>query len=227
MDEIAINHHGDLAWDRVIAAVRGQIDQRQLHPAQVVVLLPYVQLIGIARSAWMRCAPVHAGSAYFMPRFETTMNWSRTLAGFVPEPDDLVRDPARDLLTAAALLERAGPTQAPPVMAARLMEAAWSVAAVAAAVPPDERVAWGNRLVQALQDLGAPPLLEWESRLGRIAIVWAAHSAYPTDALFSAQADMLVLIAGLQRDPMHAALQQLWGARAVTLQLDSAHAPGP
>lgn len=227
MDEIATNDHAGLAWDRVIAAVRREIDDRRLHPAQVVVLLPYVQLIGVARGAWMRSAGANPDGAYFMPRFETTMNWSRTVAGFVPEPDDLVRDPARDLLTAAVLLERSGQTQTPSALAARLMETAWSVAPLAAAQPPDGRVAWGARMVQTMQDLGAPPLLEWESRLGRIAIVWAAHSAYATDALFSAQAELLVSIAGLQHDPMHAALCQRWGARAVTLALASLRDPGP
>ncbi len=208
-------------------AVQREIGRRQLHPAQVVVLLPYVQLIGVARDAWMRTAAAQADGAYFMPRFETTMNWSRTLAGFVSDPDDLVHDPARDLLTCAALLERAGHPAAPQALAARLMEEAWSVAPVAAAVPPEQRVAWGEHIVQALQALGAPPMLDWESRLARIAVVWAAHSAYPTDALFSAQVDLLVLVQGLQHDPLHAALQQRWGVRAVTLQLDSPHEPGP
>ena len=221
MDAIAINDHYRLEWDRLITTLRREIGQRGVHAAHVVVLLPYVQLIGIARAAWMRGADAGPASTFFMPRFETTMNWSRTLAGFVPAADDLVRDPARDLLTAASMLERAGLRGAGGALAARLMEAAWSVAPVAAAVHPDQRVAWGQRMGQALQGEGAAPLLDWELRLGRIAVVWAAHSAYPTDALFSASADLLVLIEGLQQDPLFAALQARWGERAVSLQLAS------
>lgn len=213
-----IDDRGSAAWAHLSAAVQREIGRRQLHPAEVVVLLPYVQLIPVARAAWMRAAPAAAGS-YFMPRFETTLNWSRTLGGFVPGTDDLLRDPARDLLTSAALLARAGHPAAPPALVARLMEVAWSVAPLAAAVAPAERIAWGERTLHALQDMAASPFLEWESRLGQVALAWAAHSAYATDVLFRAQAKLLVLVEGLQRDPMHAALQRRWGAHAVTLPL--------
>jgi len=226
MDEIAGNDPGGLQWDRLAARLRSEMARRQVHPAHVVVLLPYVQLIGIARSAWMRSASAASGGAFFMPRFETTMNWSRTLAGFAPTADDLTRDPARDLQTATSLLERAGLHGADGAMAARLMEAAWSVAPTAAAVPADARIAWGRRIDQALQAEVAAPLLEWESRLGRIAVAWAAHSAYATDAVFRAQADLLFLVEGLQQDPLFATLQERWADRAVTLQLASAAAPG-
>lgn len=226
MQEIASIDHYRLEWDRLVTVLRRELAQRGVHPARVVVLLPYVQLIGIARSAWMRGAGTPQTGAFFMPRFETTMNWSRTLAGFVPAADDLVRDPAHDLLTAATLLERAGLRGADNALASPLMQAAWSVAPVAAAVHPDARVAWGQGMVQALQGEGAPPLLEWESRLGAIAVVWAAHSAYATDVLFGAQADLLVLVQGLQQDPLCDALQQRWGKHALTLRLARAEAPG-
>lgn len=226
MNEIVKNDHGIREWDRVMSALRREIDLRQIHPARTVVLLPYVQLIGIARSAWMRTTGPDAPGAYFMPRFETTMNWSRTLAGFMPGPDDLVRDPARDLLTAASMLERSGLGNQQGALAVQLMEAAASIAAVAAAVPPGERVDWGDTMAQALQAQGVPPLLEWESRLGRIALAWVAHGAYPTDPLFAAQADLLVLIEGLQDDPLFAALQQRWGERAVTMRLAAPAEPG-
>ncbi len=209
-----------------MAALREEIDTRQVHPARTVVVLPYVQLIGIARGAWMRGAGTGAGDAFFMPRFETTMNWSRSLAGHLPGPDDLVRDAARDLLTAGSLLERSGLCGQHGALDARLMEAAWSIAPLAAAVPPDERGAWGAQMADALTGQGASPLLEWESRLGSVALAWVAHSTYPTDALFSAQADFLVLIEGLQQDPLFAILSKRWGARAVTMRLASAPAAG-
>jgi ATP-dependent helicase/nuclease subunit B len=226
MNEIAKIDHCLHEWDRVMAALRHEIAVRQVHPAHTVVLLPYVQLIGIARSAWMRTAGPAAPGAYFMPRFETTMNWSRTLAGFMPGPDDLVRDPAKDLLTAGSMLDRSGLRNQQGALAVQLMEAAASISALAAAVPPGERADWGDRMAQALQAQGVPPLLEWESRLGRIALAWVAHGSYPTDSLFEAKADLLVLIEGLQDDPLFAALQQRWGARAVAMRLAAAPEPG-
>jgi ATP-dependent helicase/nuclease subunit B len=72
------------------------------------------------------------------------MNWTRSLGGFAPEGDDLRMDPARDVLTAASLLARAGmagPQQ--NALARRLMEAAWSLARLVASVAPGERLASG------------------------------------------------------------------------------------
>lgn len=189
-------------------------------------MLPYVQLIGIARDAWMRSVCAQSGGAFYMPRFETTMNRSATLAAFEPGPDDLVRDSARDLLTAEAMLARSGLQGPAAALAGQLMEAAWSVAPVAAAVPPDARAAWGRRMGQALQGESVPPALQWESRLGRIAVVWAAHSAYPTDVLFSAPAELLVVVEGLQRDPLCAALLQRQAERAIVLRLNPATGTG-
>lgn len=222
MEAIAGNDHHSLEWDRLVAGLRQHIAQRKVHPAHVVVLLPYVQLIGVARNAWMRAVGVPAGGAGFMPRFETTMNWSATLAAFAPAPDDLVRDSARDLLTADAMLVRSGLLGPDAALAGQLMEAAWSVAPVAAAVHPDARIAWGRRMGQALQAEALPPALQWEARLGRIAVVWAAHSAYATDVLFSAHAELLVVVEGLQQDPLCAALQQHWAERAIVLRLNPA-----
>lgn len=226
MDEIVKNHHATRAWDHVIGRLRDEITRRQVHPAHTVVLLPYVQLIGVARGAWIRDAGAGDAQAYFMPRFETTMNWSRSLAPFVAGTDDLRQDAARDLFTASSLLERAGMGRHRNALSGALMEAAWSVAALAGSVPPAERADWGARMSRTLLEQGQSPALEIESTLAQIALAWATHSAYPGDALFSAQADLLVLIEGLQRDPLHCALQQVWGERAVVMQLPPAPGPG-
>jgi len=206
--------------------LRGEMTRRQVHPARTVVLLPYAQLIGIARGAWIRNAPANDAHAYFMPRFETTMNWSRSLAAFVAGADDLRNDAARDLFTASSMLERAGMGKHRNALAAPLMEAAWSVAALAGAVSPARRGEWGMQMSRALLEQDPSPALAIESTMAQIALAWAAHSAYPGDALFSAQSDLLVMIEGLQRDPLHTALQQVWGVRAVVMQLPSAPAPG-
>jgi len=54
MAEIAKNHHVDKAWDRVMGQIRDEMDRRQVHPARVVLLLPYAQLLQEARTAWLR-----------------------------------------------------------------------------------------------------------------------------------------------------------------------------
>ncbi len=219
MDAIAKSDYRQREWDGVMAKLRHEMALRQVHPSRTVVLLPYVQLIGIARGAWLRTAGSDAGGAHFMPRFDSTMNWSRSLAGFAPGGDDLVRDAARDLLTADTLLDRTGWRSRPSALGEQLMQAALSLASVASAVPPGQRADWGQGMAQALQSQGGTPLLEWESRVGRTALAWAAHSAYPTDALFLAQADLLVVISGLLEEPLIAALQRQWGERTIVLPL--------
>jgi ATP-dependent helicase/nuclease subunit B len=115
-----------------------------VHPAECVVLLPYAQLIQQARQAWA----AQAGDTFFVPRFETTMNWAGGLGGtlglFTPSGDDLRMDVAVDMLTAASLLGRAGLGGQQDALAGRLVEAAWSLAGVAAAVMPARRRAWSE-----------------------------------------------------------------------------------
>ena len=209
-----------------MASVRSAMQQRSVHPARVVVLLPYVQLIPVARSSWTRLASTLGVSSCFMPRFETSMNWTRSLKGFAPTGDDLRMDPARDLLTAASLLQRSGIDAGLAALATTLMESAWSIARVAAAVPPEQRSAWGAERAMALVSQGQGPALELETRLGQTAVAWAANSAYRSDCLFSAQADLLVLVQGLQVEPLHATLHRLWGDRALLLALEPVGEPG-
>jgi hypothetical protein len=113
-------------------------EARGVHPAECVVLLPYAQLIQQARQAWA----AQAGDTFFVPRFETTMNWAGGLGGtlglFTPSGDDLRMDMAVDMLTAASLLGRAGLGSQQDALAGRLVEAAWSLAGVA---PPSCRPA--------------------------------------------------------------------------------------
>ncbi len=227
MDEIVKNHHFTHEWDRIVQQLHDQMLQREVHPARVFVLLPYVQLIGVARGAWARLAAGgQTAVARFMPRFETTMNWSGSLAGFMPAQDDMRRDAARDILTAQTLLARAGMRRQQDDLAGPLMDAAWSLAPLAACVPPAQRSAWGAQLMAALDAQGMAPALAWEAQIGRVALAWAAHSAYPTDALFSAQCDLLVIVQGLQEDPMVARLAEMWGDRVCLMQLQPSTARG-
>ncbi len=223
MTEIARMHHVDAAWDRVMVQIRAEISLRQVHPARVVVVLPFAQLMPQARTAWLRLGDAAPGRSHFVPRFETTQNWTRSLAGFAPAPDDLRLDAAHDVLTAASLLARTGLSGQQDVLAPRLMETAWSLARIAAAVVPTERAQWAAGLGSRLADALDSPVLALEAALARIALAWVAHSTYASDAVYGATPDLLVVLEGFQLDPMTRALQQNLPDRVLLLNL----APAP
>ena len=87
------------------------------------------------------------------------------------------------------------------MLAGRLVEAAWSLARLAAAWPPEERAGWGQKLAAQLAAGMDSPLLALESAVGQIALAWASTSAYPTDVLFLAKCELLVVLEGFQADP--------------------------
>ncbi|WP_341905425.1 PD-(D/E)XK nuclease family protein [Polaromonas sp. YR568] len=208
-----------------MAQLASALQSRGVHPSQAVVLLPYAQLIQQARQAWA----AHVGETSFLPRFESTLNWADSLGGshgvFVPAPDDLRLDMALDVLTAASLLERSGLASHRDMLTSRVVEAAWSVAGVAAAVPPTDRSAWGTRLAGALGADLDTPALALEAAVARIALAWAANSAYPTDRLFEANPVLLVVMEGFQRDPLAQALQARWPDCTLTIALAESPAP--
>lgn len=199
--------------------IRAGMARQGVHPSRTVVLVPYAQLMQEARSAWLRGQD--SAQAHFVPRFETTMNWTRSLGGFEPSGDDLRLDAARDVLTAASLVSRAGLGVYENVLSARVMEAAWSLARAGAAVAPTDRVAWGARLGAELSTGLDSPVLALEAATTQIALAWAASSSYPSDPVFSATPDLLVLLEGFQTEPMAQALQQRLGERALVLSLVS------
>jgi ATP-dependent helicase/nuclease subunit B len=204
----------------LLGQVAAAMEARGAHPARTVVLLPYAQLMPVARRAW--AARRVAG---FVPRFETFMNWAGA-HGFAPGDEDIAFDMGRDLLTARLWLDRAGLGAQAAVLAGRLVEAAWQAAAPAAAVLPAERPAWAARARPLLAAGMEAPQLALESAVARIAVEWAAASGYATDVLLSAATleslDLLVVLEGLQREPLADALLARMGARALALPL--AHA---
>lgn len=195
------------------------IQARGVHPAEAVVLLPYAQLIQQARRAWA----AQAGETFFVPSFETTMNWASGLGGtlglYVPSGDDLRMDVAVDMLTAASLLGRAGLGAQQDALAGRLVEAAWSLAGVAAAVVPAARRAWSERLALTLGAGMDSPVLALEAAVGRIALAWVAASSYATDRLFQAKPQLFAVLEGFQADPLTEALKAHFGDRAVSIPL--------
>lgn len=190
------------------ARLSAAMSARGAHPARTVVLLPFGQLMAPARRAWATYAPDG-----FAPRFETTLSWAARHA-FAPGPDDLSFDRAVDLLTARSLLERAGLAEDAGVLAPRLVEAAWQMAPLAAAVLPAGRGAWAQSAV-AGSGLGLEhPMMALEAALARIAVEWAAASAHVTDRVLAQEAgalDLLVVLEGLQPDPVARALARHLG----------------
>lgn len=220
MAEIVTIHHVNFAWARVIEQVRAEMFRRKVHPCDVVVLVPYAQLMHEARSAWLRGCETSAGQGHFLPRFETTQNWCRSLGAPASGGDDLRMDAARDVLTAASLLARAGLQAHQSVLSGRVMEAAWSLARLAAAQPLLTRSRWGEQLGETLDAGLDAAVFAAEVATGRIALAWAASSDYPTDPVFTAKPGLLVILEGFQAEPMTQALKSLRGDDAMVLALD-------
>ena len=224
MDEIAKTHHAVRDWDRVMAQIRAEMMGRRVQATQTVVLLPYAQLMRPAKSAWLRGLEDPFGGAHFLPRFETTMNWCKSLGAPTAAHDDLKLDAARDILTAASLLQRAGLKEQLKLLAPRLMQAARSLAKLAAAVPPAERLQWGSQIGKVLEQGQDAPALAYEVAMGRIALAWAASSNYPTDAVFQASPSLLVILEGFQAEPMALKLQERGPHRVLRIPLSQAAA---
>ena len=224
-------------WQQAMSQLMASIRSQGVHPADTVVLLPYAQLMQQARLAWAVAAnyPGNAGASMFVPRFETTMNWASSLGGrhgpYTPSGADMRMDVAVDMLTAASLLQRSGLEAQQGLLAGRLVEAAWSLARAAAAVPPAARTAWGQQLAPGLCADMDGPVLAVEARLGRIALAWAAASSYPTDCLFDAKPAFLVVLEGFQPEPLSDALKAHFGDASLSITLCTASdlhtAPAP
>ncbi|WP_228488330.1 PD-(D/E)XK nuclease family protein [Caenimonas koreensis] len=207
--------------------IRELMHARDAHAARTVVLAPYVQLLAFLREAWA----VQAASG-FAPRFETTTTWIKSLAS---ESDDaasmdISMDMGRDLLTARAWLERAGLQAQADLLSGRLVEAAWQLAPVAAAVPRSARAEWAAKARASIATGFDAPQLALESAVARIALEWAAASSRPTDVLLEddalADVELLVVLEGLQSDPLAHALLTLAPAKSVGLPLAAQGTPG-
>lgn len=223
MEAIASDHQTTALEVRMAEAV-AVLSQRAAHPARSVVLLPYAQLIPLAKQAWARLSPTG-----FAPRCETSMNWSRSLGGFTPGPDDLAFDRGRDLITAQALLERAGLGAQRELLASQLVDAAMQLASLVAAEAPGHRSHWALSARALVANGLEAPVLAVEAALARIALEWVLASSYATDVLFEDRVlkdtDCLVVLDGLQADPLTEALKRRWGDKAVSLRLQTAAAP--
>ena len=196
------------AWHSLLACIHQTLHALAAHPARSVVLLPYEQLLPLARQRWAQQFP-----AAFVPRFETTDTWAKSLWDFEPQSTDFVpKASARSLAQAASMLEGAGQGARRRRLAAPLLEAVSQLAPLAASVPPTLRGSW-QEVVRATLLEGEGSLqrsaggaLEQEAVLAHIALAWAGNSDYASDALFAPKLrerlDALIIVPGLRRDEL-------------------------
>lgn len=187
------------AWDALLADVDARLRQLAAHPARSVVLLPYEQLIPLARRQWMQRFP-----GGFVPHFETTRTWGERLWSFAPGDTDVAANRARNLAVAASMLAGAGQGARRRLLAGPLAEMVEQLAQLAASVPPALRPHWMQKAREALPTPGGA--LDVEALLAQIAVAWAGSSDYASDALFAPQAsaelDALIIVPGLRRDEL-------------------------
>lgn len=226
MTVIAKNDRCDALWRAVLGAVAARLRERGVHPGRTVVLLPYAQLMPWAERYWTALEP-----AGFVPKFQTTRNWAQQLSAWLPQGDDFAGDVARDVLTAQALLDRAGLASQRDLLAAALREAAAQLAPAVAAVEPGARAQWAHeaRALVPLPDEASP--MRYEAAVARLALEWVVASRHPTDVLFQdgvrGSVDALVILQGFQPDPMAVALARRWGDACTVLSLVDADMSNP
>ena len=157
----------------------------------------------------------------FAPRFETTRNWAARVGTFQPSPNDLSFDHGRDLLTAASLLEGAGLGAQRALLVGPLLEMATQLGQMAASVPAALRPEWAAQARQSLPAVN-DAALALDAALARIGVAWAAHSDYASDVLFTRRVsdglDALLIVEGIQADPLASHLADHYHDRSATLQ---------
>ena len=153
------------------------------------------------------------------------MNWAQCLGASVPRHDDLQMNPGLDALNARAWIDRAGLSTHGPMLVPLVVEAARSLAPLAAAVSPSDRVAWCTRMAAQLAGAETHDTLVFETAITQLALTWVGHSVFPTDVLFAAAPGLLVVVTGFQNDPLVQALGLRMGGRCLQVALDD-WAPG-
>ena len=99
----------------IVARLGHILAERKLHPSHMLVLLPYAQLMPVARAYWAQVYPDG-----FAPRFETTMACARAVASPAAAGHSIRFDMAHDLLVAQDLLDQAGQREHRQVLAQAL-----------------------------------------------------------------------------------------------------------
>lgn len=225
-------HLNKAYWRQLCASIQAGCTKNGTHLSRSVVLLPFAQLMPLARRYWAELYP-----SGFVPQFQTTSNWANELRLFVPAANDISFDMAQDVLKAASLLKNAKlsvfenlDAAQQDLITARLVEAAHQLAVSAASVHPKQRLIWA---AEARRDVfGGIVSLTFlnESSIAQLALYWASTSSYASDVLFddalaSIQTDHLFVLEGLQRDPLVRALILQLGENTSLLEQPNTELP--
>ena len=223
LDASNLNPANPAYWRQLCTHIHADCVEKGVHLSRCVVLLPFAQLMPLARRYW---AEVYASG--FVPQFQTTSNWSHQLLPFVSEASDISFEMAQDVLKAAHLLKTAKldvfaglDAIQQDLITTRLVEASHQLSACAAAIHPHKRLAWAADVRSNVFGGNVSPTFASESSIAQLALYWASTSAYASDVLFDdvlikIQADYLFVLEGLQRDPLARALMLLWGDENAT-----------
>lgn len=192
----------DAFWTSVAARTHEWLAALGIDPREVIVLLPFMQLLPLARRAF-------GGRGVWLPRIETTRTLSAALGPPAdPEPGQISLDPTLDHLVAAQVLrsrdwghawQRRDP-QGFERAVASVVQTAHALLGAAAALPPTARAAhWADAraLLPPLDGPGAT-----ERLLALVALEWASLAPPPaTDRLFELRPAAWVVVQAGGEDP--------------------------
>lgn len=176
-------------WAQVVNATAGWAQGQVLNLRDVVVLLPFAQLLPVARQAF-------GAAGGWVPRIETTQSLARGLGpAEAPAAGQISFDVALDRLVARRLLRAQSwaaawaqrDAQGFEQALAALVDTAHAIARAASAIEPSRRALhWEHaRSLLSLQALGPGAPGTRERLLSRVALEWAAAAPVPaTDMLF-------------------------------------------
>ncbi|MEO5844667.1 MAG: PD-(D/E)XK nuclease family protein [Caldimonas sp.] len=213
---------GQERWDCIAVDCADWARQASVAWRDVVVLVPFVELLAPARRAFARLGT-------WMPRIETTRTLAASLGPPTGADDESGFDAALDTLVATQLLgrqrwgaewmhrDRRGFEHA----AGRVATTARELARAASARMPSSRPAWWQAARDALEGgVGGPAGLE--KQLARIAVEWAANApdVSSTDRLFDLRPLAWIAIQAGGADRLALALIAQGDAPALVVETD-------
>lgn len=183
-------------WEKTVLCIQQWMDERQLIPPHLTIVLPFVQLIAPVRQAW----GLYVGEG-FMPRFETTQTWAVRLGGLAQPGAGPTGDVITDYLQARSWLRKIDdmPTQMQirsdqskrldisdlvQALVIPLVDMANDLVSAAGALLPSEREAYWLRAAE-LAEQTPQGVANVEAALGPLAVAWArATEGWGSDILF-------------------------------------------
>ncbi len=208
------------AWPALARQIGQWADSHAVELRDAVLLLPFTQLLPLARAAFAR------GDGW-SPRIETTRTLAASLGPAAPaERGQITHDAAVDALTAAQLLrsqawgaawagrDPRGFEQAVDQVVATSHE----IARAAAAIAPAERPSYWARARDLLAPVAGPGATA--RMLARVALEWASLApAPPTDRLFALRPSAWIVVQAGGAEPL--ALRLLGDAHGPALLVDA------